>query len=109
MRPPPPPNSSYSADTADFEWASCADPYLVDPQKPRQSNITNPPQTVRHTAAPWVTADIWDILGAGEFMIEVDFREVLAAHGPGVYTVVIWGDSEDGESVPLTKYPIFVD
>ena len=54
-----------------------------------------------------ITATKWRVNGGG-FSITADLRDVLDAHGPGVYTVVLWG-TLDGESEMISIYSIFHD
>ena len=54
-----------------------------------------------------VTADMWQV-EADLFRIEADLNRVIQIHGPGIYSMVLWGDV-DGESVALTRYAIKVE
>lgn len=116
IRPPPPPNTFYPAGPATFEWESCRDPYLADPERPR--NTPMPSGTVlipvpsllnnsRSETVPWITADQWNVSGSA-FSVKVNLSRVLAKNGPGVYTVTIWGESGE-EVVPLANHPLFVE
>ena len=53
-------------------------------------------------------ADVWRLSGSA-FEIEADISETINSHlhGPGVYTVVIFGRKGE-ESVVLTNYSVFV-
>ena len=43
-----------------------------------------------------------------EIQVQVDLRKVLATHGPGIYTVMIWGrPNHMTEITPLSKQAIF--
>jgi len=48
------------------------------------------------------------MVSGGSFRAEAGLAEVLANHGAGVYTVLVWGNN-GGEDVALTRYSIFVD
>ena len=52
-----------------------------------------------------MTADLWQVVGE-QFNIQADISEGLIKHGPGVYTVHIWGEKA-GERVSLSNYSIF--
>ena len=54
---------------------------------------------------PWITAETW-IASGTRFSVRADLSEVLAKHGPGVYTVLVWGNL-DGEFVTISRYSIF--
>ena len=109
----PPPLGSYYVDGIDtYTWDRCRSPYSVDSQQPRNE----PPDfgLIRITAplpmgsinAPWLTARKWRVQD-NEFYVQADLREVVAEHGPGVYTIIVWGGTQ-GEVFPLTDYPIFL-
>ena len=113
--PPLPPNSFYPADDSLYEWTSCRDPYLADPGIPRNEPLglgefrlsTLTVDVAMQVPAPWVTAQQWQVTDSG-FTVRVDLSDVLDESGAGVYTVIVWGES-DGETVNLTAYPIFVE
>ena len=115
LRRPLDKNSYYTENSSEFEWESGVDPYEVDPNTPRAKPICDgdvcsypptPPSKVYTTDVPWVTAEVWDV-AEGDFTVVADISEVLNAYGPGVYTVSVWAD-RDNDSVPLTRYSIFV-
>ena len=56
---------------------------------------------------PWLTADDWQVQGAN-ITISANLGDVIETHGPGVYTIVVWGAVEE-EGLPLTNYSIFVE
>ncbi len=106
------PDNSYK-DTYD----PCPDPYDVDPDSPGPSNAdqahrfwqeaynasnSTVPQDV---TALWITADRWNVNG-DNFEIRAPLGKVLSRHGPGVYTVMIWG-VVNGEDNVLSHYSIF--
>ena len=98
------------------EWL-CPDPYDVPDTAagPRTANEadrfwqeaymasqTKPSQTV---TVPWVTAREWYVT-SNSFSVRADLKKVLAKHGDGVYTVLIWAKS-GGEDVVISQYSIF--
>ena len=104
IREATPQGSYYAADRSEFSWSDCLDPRDVNPPAPLPS--------VRGTLAdesgqvPWIDAAVYKVRGTA-FDVGADFSRYLAQYGPGVYTIVIWGDRRS-ESVPLTNYSVFV-
>ena len=105
-----------------YKWFAGTDPYAVDPEKPRRSRSLFGSTTAmddliltvsqlsyeRTTLVLPTVADIWQFSGSA-FEIEADISEIISlrSHGPGVYTVVIFG-SKAGENFHLTNYSVFV-
>ena len=56
---------------------------------------------------PWITASEWTASGT-TFSVVADIRSLLSAHGPGVYTILLWGEI-NGEDVPASEYSIFYE
>ena len=57
---------------------------------------------------PFVTADYWR-LEKNTFLVAADLREVLNAHGSGVYSIMLWAPiAETGETVNISQYSVFV-
>ena len=54
---------------------------------------------------PWITASEWTARGT-DFSVTADISRLLSEYGPGVYTVLLWGEM-DGEDVPVSQYSIF--
>ena len=67
-----------------------------------RESLARQPQTI---AVPWITAQKWTAKGK-EFSIAADLSDVLAEHGEGVYSLVVWG-AIDGEDVVISEYSIF--
>ena len=110
--PPPPPGQRYISSYDPFSWEACVSPYTVEPETPRRQPLSpgafRPSQPlVGLVDSPWVTADSWEAAG-GRFEIRADLSSALESHGPGVYTVKIWGQKGEDE-VPLTNFSIFVE
>ena len=98
-------------------YSPCPDPYDVSPnaraaQSPNEAHsiwlsayresLAGQPKTV---TVPWVTAQTWADNGK-EFSIEADLSDVLAEHGEGVYSVIVWGGI-NGEDAVISEYSIF--
>ena len=105
LRKPLGENSYYPENSAQHSYRRSVDPYSLDPNIPSSSTpekfFTN-----QVKAVPWITATTWRASGQN-FEIEANISSVLNDLGPGVYTLIIWGDA-GGESVPLTKYSLFM-
>ena len=95
----------------------CPDPYEVSPDAPApgspdearefwerayDASQTRNEQTV---IVPLITASEWTAGGTG-FSVTADIRGLLSDYGPGVYTVLLWGEI-GGEDVPISQYSIF--
>ena len=105
LRKPLGENSYYPEASVQHSYRRYVDPYSLNPIIPRsdtpEKSITNKVKTV-----PWITATTWGDAGQN-FEIEANISSVLNDLGPGVYTLIIWGNA-GGESVPLTKYSLFL-
>ncbi len=105
LRKPPGENSYYPENSTQHSYQRSVDPYSLDPNNPRSStpekSLTN-----KLKAVPWITATTWRDSGQN-FEIEANISSVLNDLGPGVYTLILWGNV-GGESVPLTKYSLFM-
>ena len=109
----------YTDDKVSFEYNPCPDPYDVpgDARAPesydeatafwQQSYDTSQARLPSDVPVTAITASRWETDGA-TFSITADIDKVLAIHGAGVYTVILWG-SLDGEIETISKYSIFHD
>ena len=61
--------------------------------------------TVRSIRVPWVTASHWVAKGE-QLAVRADIGPVLESHGPGVYSVTVWG-KHLGEDVVVSEYSMF--
>ncbi len=98
-------------------YSPCPDPYDVAPEAPapgsqeeavrswEQAYEASDGRVPQVITVPWITANQWVARGT-EFSIEADVGELLTKHGPGVYTVLLWGVI-GGEDVPFSRYSIF--
>jgi hypothetical protein len=96
------PNSSTT-----FTWEAGVDPYSIDPDTPRRESPAPKTSITKSQIVPWTTANTWQVSGPS-FRIEADISSVINQLGPGVYTVLIWGESQ-GEPVALSNYSIFIE
>ena len=54
---------------------------------------------------PWITARTWNVT-ADSFSVTVDLGDVIDEHGPGVYSIIVWG-TIGGERVVISEYSMF--
>ena len=98
-------------------YTPCPDPYQVSPDTLGARSVSEA-QRLHDEARtklrpslpltiPWITASEWTASGAA-FSVVVDIRGLLSEHGPGVYTVLLWGEIS-GDDVPVSEYSIFHD
>lgn len=109
LRKPAPPGSYYSEFSDSYSWKPCLSPYAVskDTQRSSPGVFIPRPFVVGMSQVPWVTASLWQVAGE-QFNIRADVSEVLKNHGPGVYTMHIWGEN-DGEKIVLSNYSVFYE
>ena len=108
LREPLPQGTYYVSDTDLFTWDSCASPYDVSPDAPLLKPGTTVPQSpvAGSRQVTWITTILWSV-AEGIFSVQADLEQVVEDNGPGVYTVLVWGEA-DGEDVALSNYSIFV-
>ena len=104
-------------ESREMDWERCPAPWDADPnlQLPQDRAVIDQlSQQIRDgflipkkVDVALVTADIWQA-EAGLFRIEADLNRVIQTHGPGIYSMILWGEV-DGESVALTRYAIKVE
>ena len=97
--------------------SSCPDPYDVPPDAPppnthdeahafwKQAYEASQNPEERTITVPWLTATNWEARGAS-FHITADVSGLLEEYGPGVYTILLWGEI-GGEGTPVSEYSIF--
>ena len=119
LRPPLTSNSYYTEDEFTTTHTSCPDPYDVSPDAPPPRSpdeahqfwlrAYNASRSIpeRSITVPWVTALDWTAT-SGSFSLSADLENVLDTHGPGVYTVTVWG-LLGGEKIVISEYSIFYD
>ena len=107
----------YRSDDFTLTYRSCPDPYDVPadspaPASPGEANAfweeardASLEQAALSVTVPWITVEEWTVK-AGSFALRADLSDVLAQHGPGIYTVVAWGNIA-GEFVTISRYSIF--
>lgn len=103
-------------ESREMDWERCPAPRDADPnlQLPQdRAVIEQLSQRIREgfliretVDVALVTADIWQA-EAGLFRMEADLNQVIQTHGPGIYSMILWGEV-NGEAVALTTYAIRV-
>ncbi len=107
----------YSEDDFVKSYRPCLDPRDVPTDAPaprspdearqlwREARDASEARETVSVTVPWVTASEWSAQGDA-FSVTADLRDLLAKHGGGVYTVMVWAEIE-GEDVVVSKYSIF--
>ena len=110
-------NSYYPDDEFTSTESPCPNPYEVPsgalpPRSPeeahglwQQSYDTSQSRLESTVTVRWVTASEWHVKDTS-FSVKADLSDVLAVHGPGVYTIIVWGII-GGESAVVSEYSIF--
>ncbi len=120
IRPPPEPGSADTQHESTVEITSsrCPDPYDIPPDSPpptsngeaqenwRHARDLSQTKTTRHLTIPSITAIKWSV-NNDSFSISANISDLLAQHGNGVYTILLWGEI-DGERTPISEYSIFI-
>ena len=61
--------------------------------------------TVRRIRVPWVTASHWVAKGE-QLAVRADIGQVLESHGPGVYSIIVWG-KHLGDDLVVSQHSMF--
>ena len=105
----------WSSEEFTTTYKPCPDPYDVSPELPgpqshreahqfwQESYDKSQDRTEQTISVLWVTAREWKV-GGSSFSVSVDISNVLAEHGPGVYSVLIWGGG-----VVISEHSIFYE
>ena len=117
LRPPLTGNWFYTDHQFSKSQSQCPDPYAVPadtpgPASPKAANAAwqaaydasqNMPD--QYVSGPWLTASSWQANGAN-FSLQANISQVIDRHGPGVYTITVWGNAA-GEDIVISEYSIF--
>ena len=108
--PPAPPGTFYRNVESRYAFERPADPrsFSGEGSEPPSCPQFEPVDRVDEieVVVPWVTALAWKAEG-GRFEVEADMSALLAEWGAGVYTIVLWAEFPDGESLDVTNYSMF--
>lgn len=103
LREPLTGNSYWTTDQYSTKFNPCPDPYDVSPSAPPASSHSHAGrlwqeaynasknQDYQTIIVPWITALQWTAAGES-FSVQANIGDVLAEHGAGVYSVILWGD-----------------
>lgn len=112
--PPPAPGYYYVESSYTTTLSRCPDPYDVPPDAPAQMGppvgwtypaTTIVPPAVSVITVPFIEAVEWTA-DQDRFELRADIASVLLKHGPGVYTVTLWG-KVDGQDAVVGEGVIF--
>ena len=109
LREPLEPNRYYTSDTFKPSGIRCQDPYYVPSDAPVATSYDDDVPRIRNpyeNEAVWITATHWEVTDE-TFSITADISDLLAQHGDGVYTILVWAQI-NGEDVPISQYSIFI-
>ena len=119
LEPPLTGNSDSLDDEFTDTYIPCPDPYHVpiDSPPPRSPGEADDLWEAAYeesldsaeitTIGRWVAASEWHA-NDSSFSVKADLSEVLDDHGPGVYTIIVWGWQPDADtSVLISEYSIF--
>ena len=101
---------SYLSDETTTSVTPCLDPYKVSPEAAPPSRRNREREMIflpREVTTPYVIASEWSVVGH-RFSIVVDIGEVLDSHGPGIYTMILFGKISGTEEI-ISEYSIFYD
>ena len=110
-------NSFWTENDFTKRYSPCPDPYDVSPnaQAPRshdeahrfweEAYAASQTQKKQIITVPWITASKWVTRGT-DFAVTADISKLFSKYGPGVYTILLWGEM-DGEDVPVSQYSVF--
>ena len=112
-------NSYYPDDEFTRTYSPCPDPHDVpaDAPPPRSPGEAHDFWQAAYDASQdrpettitgrWVTADEWHVEGSS-FSVKADLSDMLVDHGPGVYTIILWGWQPDADAtIIISEYSIF--
>ena len=112
--PPLAPGYHYIESSYTTMLSRCPDPYDVPPDAPAQTGpptgwtyptTTVIPQIAQVIRVPFIEAVEWTV-DRDSFEVRADITSVLLKHGPGVYTVTLWG-KVDGQDAVVGEGVIF--
>lgn len=115
--PPPPPGAYYTTDSYHSVEDRCPDPYNIPPNASAPGSVQEAYDVYQDaynsarllspyvTTVPYIEADRWSHTG-DRLSMSANIERLLQEHGPGVYTLTVWGVAK-GEDVPLSTYSLF--
>ena len=112
-------NSYWTSNNFTKSYSPCPDPYNVPPDAPapqspneahrywEEAYSASQSKAEQAISVPWITASSWTAQGTN-FAVKANVDRLLTKYGPGVYTVLLWGEL-GGEDVPISEYSIFYE
>ena len=108
---------SYDPDGPSWSHTFCLTPYESDSQVQPPNDLSQA-SSLMEEAKEWEAApqtysgleilpDIWRV-GQDRFEVQADVSPVMAALGPGVYSILLWGEV-NGSPTPVSEFAIFVE
>ena len=119
---PLPPNRSYYTPEVRTEQAAfrCIDPYDTPPERPApgspdaaqqawaDAKLASATGTTKRIHIRRITAQAMTLEDGHLFDVQADLSPILRDNGPGVYTVILWGQPfEVDEPEPIAEHSIF--
>ena len=119
LRKPLPDGRFWTSGQSTQPTSGCPDPYEVSADAPaarshdeahrlweQAYNASKSGLLEETVTVDWITADEWTALGDA-FAVKANLKELLDKHGPGVYSIVVWGQSQHGEDMVISEYSVF--
>ena len=108
---PLPPGNYYPNYSTPYEYTVCHDPITLEGIQPSSVRVhgfvfREIPSRDEDTTVAYRVASSYRV-GASTFAVKVNLCHDRYLHGPGVYTVLIWGE-KGTEAKVLTNYSIFI-
>ncbi len=107
----------YDSDNPSWSHTSCPTPYDADPQSLPPSTNNQASELMQAAkqrelepklySGLEILPDIWHVDPDG-FAVQVDVSRLLTAFGPGVYTILLWGQVQ-GTPFPISEYAVFIE
>ncbi len=116
LREPLPAGWHWDEDEFTRSYKPCPDPYHVpaDASAPRSHEESHRFWKSAYDKSqerqgipiivPWLTASEWAV-GEESFSVNADLSDLIAKHGDGVYTILVWGNI-GGERAVISEYSI---
>ena len=109
---------SYTKDEYSTFYSPCPDPYDVPADAPAPRSLDEAHRfwlaaygasqaRLQPITVPWTTALEWTARGE-IFSVTADLGDLLAKHGKGVYSLIVWGEI-GSEDIVISEYSIFHD
>ena len=117
LRPPLTGNSYYPEHQYDTSSSPCPDPYDVPSDAPaprthdeahvfwQEAYSASQGRQEQTITVPWITATEWFANGE-TFFLSADVASLIASHGEGVYSIIVWGKI-DSEDMVVSQYSMF--